>query len=218
MRRILVVFIMLIPFFLSADTVANQTEFSLSLNKSGTNMIRVTEVGDDQKEKTSIVFALDKLDENYISNNLAHTPALESFRISWSIYSPDYASNTSADLYLDFESYAGDNQFMMRKVDSVSSEVDKNGIGLNYNISIDQNLSLNNYEPKPGNINISGSSNVSLPSGEDGNRIYLFSSDNLNPYTGETGYADFSLKLNPPTDGYVTGQYEGQVSINLIIN
>ena len=217
MRRILVVFMMLIPFFLSADTVENQTEFSLSLNKSGTNMIRVSEVGDDQKEKTSIVFALDKEHENYISNP-AHTPALESFRISWSIYSPDYASNTSADLYLDFESYAGDNEFMMRKVDSVSSEVDKDGRGLNYNISIDQNSSLNNYEPKPGNINISGSSNDPLPSGEDGNRIYLFSSDNLNPYTGETGYADFSLKLNPPTDGYVTGQYEGQVSINLIIN
>lgn len=217
MRKIMVVVMVFLSVSLAADTIKDQIYFTLSLNKSGTNMIRITEIGENQAEKTSIGFTLDKNDANYVSNP-AHTPALESFRISWNIYAPDYAANSSAELYLDFESYAGDNQFMMRQVDPVSANIVQDGLGLNYNVSIRNNYSLNEYSPQPSGIYIAnGSSNIALSSTEDGNRIYLFNS-NIDPYKGETGYADFNLRLEPPTDGYVTGQYQGRIAINLVIN
>lgn len=218
MKKVLIVFMIFVSALLQAETQESSKSFSLILNKSGTNMIRFTEYEDNTTEKTRIQFAFDETDQNYL-NDLTQTSAVESFRVSWNIYSPDYAKNTSVDLYIDFESYSGDEDYMMRKVNSSSAELDRNGNGLNYNVTIDAYDSSNKYPANRNPIKIpEGQSDKSMTSLSKNNRVVLFESENLDPYVGESGYADISLKLDPPTAGYTSGQYQGLATLNLIIN
>lgn len=218
MKKVLIVFMIFVSALLQAETQESSKSFSLILNKSGTNMIRFTEYEDNTTEKTRIQFAFYEKDQNYL-NDLTQTSAVESFRVSWNIYSPDYAKNTSVDLYIDFESYSGDKDYMMRKVNSSSAELDRNGNGLNYNVIIGPYSSSNKYSVDGNSITIpDGQSDKSMTSLGINNRVVLFKSENLDPYVGESGYADISLKLDPPAAGYMSGQYQGLATLNLIIN
>lgn len=209
MRRLVFVFMLFISVFIFADTVKDSAVFSLSLNKSGTNKVSFTEFGDTQKEKTNIDFQFKDGEINPMQATV-----YESFRISWNIYSVDYASNSSAELSLTFESFTGDDEYMMRPTISSTAEINRDQPGLNYKVIISEYQS-STITDSPQGITPE-SSGTALASS---NRIIRLFDSVLNPYSGETGYADISLELSPPSEaGYLTGQYMGQIRMNLTVN
>ena len=208
MRKIL----MLISLIIISSVVFSEGQpieknFYLTLNKTGETSLLFAETDNHDMEKARIVLGPPANPTSSVSEDLA---------VIWTIYSTDYSSTSSARLSLIFESSNGDS-YMLRKVNTETAELDKNNPGLNYSVTISEYSSSSGFS-KPDNIVITESSESRSRSD---NTIILFD-NRLNPYSGESGYANLAFVLDPPTiegnKGFPTGQYKGRIVSYLVVD